>query len=253
MLLLELFSGTGSVGRVARRNGYDRVISVDIDESRDPDYACDVRQLPYRELPTPDFIWASPPCTTYSFAAIWYGHRDGRGRARTEDAHDADAILRCTFRIIRYFLRRNPRLGFCIENPRGYMRQAPETSGTLLTTTSYNHFGYPICKPTDLFTNYPLALPACARRETDLRICGSNAAEIRRRMNVRSKDSLTTVLYRIPPRLVGLILRQARAAPHRRNSRRRASRSRNGCRSHNGSRSRRKDSRRRRDRSSRRR
>ena len=210
MRLLELFSGTGSVGKAARRNGYDDVISVDIDDKCDADYICDVRRLPYKTLPTPDFIWASPPCTTYSYAAIWYRHRDTNGRARTTDAKDADDILRCTFRIIYYFLKRNPRLKFCIENPRGYMRKASETHGLFRTTTSYNNFGFPICKPTDFYSNFAIDLPECKRLRTDLRICGSNIVEIRKRMNARGGDDLTTLLYRIPPRLVGSILRQAR-------------------------------------------
>ena len=67
------------------------------------------------------------------------------------------------------------------------------------TTTSYNHFGFPFCKPTDFFTNYVLQLPKCRRMATDLRICGSNRVEIRRRMNVQTGDDLTRLLYRIPP------------------------------------------------------
>ena len=210
MRLLELFSGTGSVGNAALRNRFSKVISVDIDESCDADYICDIRKLKYKTLPTPDFIWASPPCTTYSYAAIWYRHRNEKGEARTDDAHDANDILRCTFRIIRYFMKLNPRLKFCIENPRGYMRQMPETQNLYRSTTSYNNSGCPICKPTDFFSNYPLELPECKRMKSDLRICGSNMVEIRKKMKIKTEDDLTSLLYRIPPRLVGLILRQAR-------------------------------------------
>ena len=210
-LLLELFSGTGSVGKKARKRGYD-VISVDVDERCGCDYTCDVRKLPYKTLPTPDFVWASPPCTTYSYAAIWYRHRDTDGVAQTDDAKDADAVLRYTLRIINYFLKKNPDLRFCIENPRGYMQKMPQMKRLYHTTTSYNNFGVPFCKPTDFFTNYVLQLPKCRRMATDLKICGSNRVEIRRRMNVQTGDDLTRLLYRIPPKLVQEILRQAEAA-----------------------------------------
>ena len=221
MRILELFSGTGSVGKAARRNGYDSVVSVDIDEKSGADYVCDVRNLPYKQLATPDFIWASPPCTTYSIAAAWYRHRDGDGVARTDDARDADDILRHTFKIIRHFLKLNSALCFCVENPRGYMRKASEVQGLLRATTTYNNFGFPYQKATDFFTNFPLALPAPRRLVTDLPITGSSTAEIRKRMNVKTGDNLTKLLYRIPAQLVGSILRQARdSRPKRANARR---------------------------------
>ena len=210
-LLLELFSGTGSIGKAARKNGFGRVISVDFDEGCDADYTCDVRKLPYKTLPTPDFIWASPPCTTYSYAAIWYRHRDENGKALTAEAKEADRILRHTFQIINYFLKKNPTLKFCIENPRGYMQKMPEVRELYKCTTSYNNFGFPIRKPTDFFSNYRLQLPECRKLDSDLRICGSNMVEIRRRMGVKTGDDLTKLLYRIPPKLAGSILRQASA------------------------------------------
>ena len=49
MHLLELFSGTSSVGKVAKSLGYN-VISLDL---KNADF---------------NFIWASPPCTEYSRA-----------------------------------------------------------------------------------------------------------------------------------------------------------------------------------------
>lgn len=55
MLLIELFSGTGSVGKVARRRGW-KVISVDSDPAHKPTYVADVLRLPYKSLPVPDFV-----------------------------------------------------------------------------------------------------------------------------------------------------------------------------------------------------
>ena len=63
--LLELFSGTGSVGDVARELEYE-VISLDRDMQAT--IQCDIMDWDPRVYPTGHFdvIWASPPCTEYS-------------------------------------------------------------------------------------------------------------------------------------------------------------------------------------------
>ena len=59
MKLLELFSGTKSVGKVAEQLGYE-VTSLDL---KNADINCDIMNWNYT-----DVIWASPPCTEYSCA-----------------------------------------------------------------------------------------------------------------------------------------------------------------------------------------
>ncbi len=64
--LLELFSGTGSVGKVAKDLGYE-VISLDL---KNADINIDILHFDYRIYPVGyfDVIWSSPPCTEYSKA-----------------------------------------------------------------------------------------------------------------------------------------------------------------------------------------
>ena len=64
--LLELFSGTKSVGNVAKTLGFD-VVSLDL---KDADINVDVLVFNYTSYPVGyfDVIWASPPCTEYSRA-----------------------------------------------------------------------------------------------------------------------------------------------------------------------------------------
>ena len=66
MKLLELFSGTGSVGTVAKDMGFE-VVSLDL---KNADINCDIMKWDYKQYPVKHFhmIWASPPCTEYSKA-----------------------------------------------------------------------------------------------------------------------------------------------------------------------------------------
>ena len=69
-LLLELFSGSQSVSNEAKRRGYE-VKNLDILPDNNPTYCCDILEWDYKEAlkdSIPNFIWASPPCTVFSFA-----------------------------------------------------------------------------------------------------------------------------------------------------------------------------------------
>ena len=65
MKLLELFSGTKSVGRVAEQLRFE-VTSLDRD--LDADIKCDIMDWDYKQYLVGyfDVIWASPPCIEYS-------------------------------------------------------------------------------------------------------------------------------------------------------------------------------------------
>ena len=69
MKLLEMFSGTHSVGKAFKERGYD-VISVDISDKFEPTVVADVLQWDYTVYPPGHFdvIWNSPVCTEYSCA-----------------------------------------------------------------------------------------------------------------------------------------------------------------------------------------
>ena len=66
MHLIELYSGTSSVGNVAKSLGYN-VISLDL---KNADINCDILEWDYTQIDRNHFqvIWASPPCTEYSRA-----------------------------------------------------------------------------------------------------------------------------------------------------------------------------------------
>ena len=54
--LLELFSGTGSIGRAFEAEGWE-VVSVDLDPKFRPTVCCDVMQLDERSLGSFDMVW----------------------------------------------------------------------------------------------------------------------------------------------------------------------------------------------------
>ena len=149
MLLLELFSGTGSVGRVAKNFGYT-VISLDL---KNADICSDILEWDYTEYPTGmfQFIWASPPCTEYS-------------RAKTTGVRkieEANKIVKKTIEIITYF---NPKY-FVIENPQtGLLKNQDFMKDFDYKDVDYCKYGFKYRKRTRLWGNVNWTpRPLCCR------------------------------------------------------------------------------------------
>ena len=76
--ILELFSGTESFSKVARERGH-KTFTIDMDRSFNPDLCKDILEVTLKDIPLkPDVIWASPPCTTFSVAAIRHYGENGK-------------------------------------------------------------------------------------------------------------------------------------------------------------------------------
>jgi len=211
MKVLELFSGTGSVGAVARERGH-QVVSIENDPCFKATYCEDILTFDFTTLETPDFIWASPPCTTFSILTNSHKPRPRNkdGVAQTESALEGDKLLHRTMYIISYFLAKNPKLFYVIENPRAYMRKQPCLQNVSRSTTSYNHFGFPYRKPTDFFSNFVLDLPLPAKKEGDYTLgTGSAAPAMKALAQITGvKESPKKAMGRIPPALVHTIFDQ---------------------------------------------
>lgn len=96
MNVLELFAGSRSIGKVAENLGYN-VFSSDLNKFDKIDYAIDILEFDINKIPfKPDIIWASPPCTTYSIAAI-YHHRP-HNKPLSEFALKSDNMIKKNFR-----------------------------------------------------------------------------------------------------------------------------------------------------------
>ena len=106
MRILELFSGTGSVGEAFTNQGWE-VTSLDIVQNNGSTICCDIMLWDFKFYPRGHFdaIWASPVCTHYSCA---------RTKAYTPRNFEwADGLVLKTLEIIEYF---NPPVWY-IENP----------------------------------------------------------------------------------------------------------------------------------------
>ena len=98
MKVLELFAGSRSVGKIADKRGHE-VFSVDINDFENIDLVIDILDLKKEHIPfIPDVIWASPPCTTYSIAAI--SHHRNNQLPKTEFALKSDMLIKNVIKLI---------------------------------------------------------------------------------------------------------------------------------------------------------
>jgi site-specific DNA-cytosine methylase len=151
MNVLELFAGSKSIGTQAENLGYN-VFSVDWKNFEGINLAIDIEYLKVSNIPfTPDIVWASPDCTTYTIAAI-SKHRNGT-EPKTEYAKKCDKVNNHFISLIKQWININPDMVFFIENPRGMFRKMPFVQEFKRQTVWYCQYGDSRAKPTDIFTN----------------------------------------------------------------------------------------------------
>ena len=138
MRLLDLFSGTKSVGKVAETLGYE-VTSLDLKHA---DINTDILNWDYTTYEPEHFdvIWASPPCTEFSRALT----------TRPRKIYEANKIVLKTLEIIEYL---NPTY-FVLENPQtGLLKEQTFMYGIPYKDIDYCKYGMPYRKRTRLWNN----------------------------------------------------------------------------------------------------
>ena len=199
MYLLELFSGSGSVGTIARSLGFN-VISLDL---KNANINTDILKWNYKEFDKGhfSFIWASPPCTEYS-------------RAKTTGIRNieyANSIVLKTIEIIKYF---KPEY-WVIENPQtGLLKMQPFMSGLKYNDVDYCKYGFNYRKRTRLWTNITNWKPRSLCNKDCGKIRNNKHIETAQRMPSGRKESWgdnyvkhkQEDLYKIPSALICEIL-----------------------------------------------
>ncbi len=209
---LELFSGTGSVGKVLRAHGWETV-SLDIDPRFGPDLCMNILDFDETAYPRDHFdaVWASCPCEAYSKA------RSNAIIPRDVVMTASDKLVVKTRQIIAYFTDAL----WILENPATSLMWTREAAKGLMTesvVTSYCAFGFPYQKNTRLANNFGLALPRCAgvgvcpamvgRRHGEQAQRGDMGARAGPMARCKTRDEL----HSIPPALIEEILRQVNYA-----------------------------------------
>jgi C-5 cytosine-specific DNA methylase len=213
--VLDLFSGTGSVGKTLRKLlPQAEVVSVDIEESFAPTIVADILALDYKSLWAPgefDAVWMSPPCTAYSIAR----------NSVPRDFAMSDKMVKRGFEIIDYL---KPRLFVC-ENPRGFLRLRPfmrKRNKELMKTVSYCMYSspgdvYKYPKPTDIWTNASFEPRLCRTGNRCRWAAKTDTHPVtaqRGTSNLVGPDGTTTLVkgmvtaeavYRVPRKLISIL------------------------------------------------
>ena len=199
MNLLEMFSGTGSVGLVAKSLGFN-VISLDL---KNADINTDILKWDYKQFDRNhfDFIWSSPPCTEYSVAKT-------RGIRNIEYAN---SIVLKTIEIIKYF---NPKY-FVIENPQtGLLKNQEFMDEFDFKDVDYCKYGMPYRKRTRLWNNITTWKPKDLCKKDCDNIRNNKHIETAQRLPSGTKEKWgdnpiihkQEDLYKIPSELISEVL-----------------------------------------------
>lgn len=155
--VLELFAGSRSFSRVAESPKFGfKTYTTDNVEFDGIDQVCDIFDFNIEKCTwalggSPDIVWASPPCTTFSVASFghhWYPNR----KPKTEASKVGLKIIERTVELIQFCMDLNEKCKFVIENPRGMLRKLDLIPFEMYTVT-YCQYGDTRMKPTDIWTN----------------------------------------------------------------------------------------------------
>ena len=155
MRLLELFAGTGSIGKAFKKQGWD-VVSLDLNPKAGATITADILTWDFTVFEKGHFdaIWSSPCCTHFSRA---------RTTARTpRNLEWADSLVAKTIEIIEFF---QPKV-YAWENPAsGLLKDREVVSGIPWKDVTYCRYGFLYRKPTRIWTSSKLwqPRPMCTR------------------------------------------------------------------------------------------
>lgn len=214
MNILECFSGTGSVGKVAESLGWN-VVSVD--SVFPATHHGDIMDFDYKQYPKDYFqvIWGSPPCHTFSHLQYGWIGRQVRGELVTKESimerqeKEGVPLLNKLLEIIEYF---KPRFYF-IENPAtSRMKNYLTFPNYVVDYCMYCDWGYK--KRTRFWTNVETFVPKTCNGKCgnilqigDKKLHSSNLGNFKQKILIKKHTGRTGDVsrfdaYRIPPALI---------------------------------------------------
>lgn len=148
-ICLDLFAGLGGFSQAFEESEQWNVIGVELNDDFEPDIVADILDLRPADLPEPDVVLASPPCTDFSPMAWSHETRIQKdGTPVTESAKQSVALVYHTLGLIKSL---SPEYWF-LENPKGALRWV---IGEPVATVDYCRYGHYTKKPTDLWGEHP--------------------------------------------------------------------------------------------------
>jgi len=198
MKVLELMSGTGSIGKAFRALGAE-VTSLDCDPKAGADICCDIMDWQPPPEGTYDVIWASPPCTEFTIAL-------------TRRPRQIEEGLRIVRRVMDIIELLKPKAWF-IENPAtGLLPKTPLCKDLPHRIVSYCKWDSPqhrYRKLTWIATNVETwhPTPPCCKASPCENVENGRHPECAQRGPVRCKEGLRGgrhkqgQLYSMPPKL----------------------------------------------------
>lgn len=204
-VLLELFCGTKSIGKVFERAGWD-VVSVDFKKKFEPTICKNILDLTVddvqRALPAnvtkPDAIWASPTCTQYSRART-------RSDAKPRDLEGSDKQVQKVLDLVAHY-----QVPFFMENPEtGLLKTREVVKGVPRRVIDYcsyadESFAGRYRKRTAIWTNTDWVPERSLCVPSKCKFCSNGRThdhEAQNRSNAGKPKSSTLQLYRIPSAL----------------------------------------------------
>jgi site-specific DNA-cytosine methylase len=196
MRVLELFSGTHSVGKICQEKGWE-VISLDL---KGADINQNILEWDYTIYPVGhfDLIWASPPCDTFSnLRQSWIGRKlkAHNGEVFTmklllKDIEEIGLpILRKTEEIIDYFQPRH----YFIENPQtSRMKDYMTRPFYDVDYCMYSDFGYQ--KRTRIWTNLEKFEPKLCNKQCGNMIMNKHKVNFGGKKSILENGKLVKVL-----------------------------------------------------------
>jgi len=171
---LDLFSGSGSATKFFRESEEWNVQGIDINPKKENDLEKNILDVkPEMFEKDINFIWASPPCKSFSVANIgnnWHKKNDQLRLPKSEKAVNGVQMVYHTLWLIQeldpdYWFLENPRGGLrkVIGEPQKEKRKkldkelnvSEQKDSNYPGTVTYCQFGDTVMKPTDLWGEHP--------------------------------------------------------------------------------------------------